>query len=85
MALSTSLLFQGTLGGRSFEAWELTGDGSETSFNPRLSAVDHVWLQNSDDTGNGSGLRATISSGVVTLSAAITSGKKWWLFLLGSV
>jgi len=86
MALTQSLSFSGTMGGRRLEAWSITGDGSDTSFDPLLACVDHAWLQSA--TGVTADLRTSISAGVITLTqkngGALESGKVYYLFLLGS-
>jgi hypothetical protein len=87
MALTTSLLFQGTLGGRHLEAWEITGDGSTATFNPRLACVDNAWIQS--QTGVTCSFRVSISAGIITLyqsngAGFLENGKKYYVFLLGS-
>jgi hypothetical protein len=86
MALTTGLSVQTTIGGRLLEAWHIKGDGSTTTFNPRLACVDHVWIQSI--TGATYATRTTISSGVITLvqhnGSGLENGKWYYLFLIGS-
>lgn len=89
MALTTSRLFQGTLGNRNFEAWSITGDGTTTTFDTRCACVDVSWVQSSTGSTTANHIITSQSEGVITMTrlngtTALENGTIFWLFFLGS-
>jgi len=89
MALTTSQLFQGTLGSRNFEIWSITADGSTTTFDTRCACVDCSWVQSSTGSTTANHIITSQSDGVITMTrlngtTALENGCIFWLFFLGS-
>ena len=82
MALSTSLDFSTSIGGARLQCWTVTGDGSAKRFNTQLLRPIACWVQNEDDSSV-SGTSVTVSGTSIVLYKAITSAKKYKVFVLG--
>jgi len=82
MAFTQSLDHSCSIGGARFQAWTLTGDGSDTAFDCGLERAIACWVQNQDDTVT-SGVSVTISGGTITFGRVITNTKIVRVFVIG--
>jgi hypothetical protein len=83
MALTISLDYSTSLGSQRLQAWTITGDGSIKRFRHGLLRAVACWAQNEDDTTK-TGTSVIVSGVSVHITgAAITSGKKYKVFVLG--
>lgn len=81
MAFTEAKQFETIMGDRIVGCYKLKGDGSDTTWDAPVSAVEGAWFQRLDDTETSELL--SWSGATITFGAAPASGKYIYIFYIG--
>jgi len=81
MAFTETKQFLTVVGDKIFGCYKLYGDGSDTTWDAPVAAVEGAWFQRLDDTETSELL--SWSGATVTFGAAPANGKYIYIFFIG--